>query len=787
MRLGWIVAEPSADLASTRNRCYYPAMALAEHGIASTVFSRSDQARRHLNHLDAIVFLQRLDSGSIRLATEARARGKRVYVDLCDNVVGANYETGKLSQQVPWLVALSAVADSIVTTNAALTANLRAVFSTSANFCEIPNQIETRESLERVQEFADCLRRRAPSLALRILRGSIRWASSPSYSLMQRAETLCRNAARNLAQAPSLLRRLFDARGYLKRANLSGYPTAETKKRKADKKTILWFGDCGSPDSDLGMLSLLPVAGSLESVARDFDVELLVVSNNRLMFENCISPLLLPTRYVEWKSHEIFDALSEATVALLPGEADAFSTTHSASRASLALYHGVPVISSEIASLRRLAQSVTFDNWEDGLRRFLDNKEARRAAVEAARPVIETLYEPNVIAAAWLGLLDRQRPTRRIGLEDCGRRPTAAIVMDLVQDVDVLLPVVDELRRGDRFNLRVILTDAVTRNSRRAIRALIEREINPRYVDHQSLKRGENRMLESVDCLLTSSESTLPAHHASHTISLLARRLGVRTFTLQHGLENAGLTYFDHVLGADTTFASDHVLTWASPSALPASVLPETRSKCVAVGRTAKVTTSAIARLPEWGDKTIIGVFENLHWHRYSAAYRAAFAADIVALAKSRDDLVVLVKSHHTGQFLARERSLLADAPTNVFVLDPRLPCWEPYNAAAILPHCACVITTPSTVALDAAELEIPVAVAAYALEIPTYAPLPALRDSIQWQRFVEEALSNDRYAVAGLQEFRDRVRVPGNAAERTVDFMWSVIPQKGNVVSDCT
>src|SRR3546814_15987011 len=46
-------------------------------------------------------------------------------------------------------------------------------------------------------------------------------------------------------------------------------------------------------------------------------------------------------------------------------------------------------------------------------------------------------------------------------------------------------------------------------------------------------------------------------------------------------------------------------------------------------------------------------------------------------------------------------------------------------------------ITTPSTVAVDMAQLGLPIAVVAYDLDLPTYEPLPLLRSIADWHSFL--------------------------------------------------
>ena len=91
MRVGWIVNDPSAAIASTRYRCYYPAAALSDQGVQNRVFSRSEDVLAFLSQLDAIVFVKYLDNGSLNLAVRAYLSNVRIYIDLCDNIILSTY------------------------------------------------------------------------------------------------------------------------------------------------------------------------------------------------------------------------------------------------------------------------------------------------------------------------------------------------------------------------------------------------------------------------------------------------------------------------------------------------------------------------------------------------------------------------------------------------------------------------------------------------------------------------------------------------------------------------
>jgi len=176
--------------------------------------------------------------------------------------------------------------------------------------------------------------------------------------------------------------------------------------------------------------------------------------------------------------------------------------------------------------------------------------------------------------------------------------------------------------------------------------------------------------------------------------------------------------------------------------------------------------------------RTIVGIFENLHWHRYDAAYREAFVAGARALAEAFPQVLFVLKPHHAGLWLTSQYEGQPPAAANLLVADPQSPAWERHTAGALLGHLSAVITTPSTVALDAARAGLPVAVAAHGLDLDNYRPLERLAEPADWQAFVRGALAPGQRPA--LQErsarFVERVLVPGDAARRIVEDLRAAV-----------
>src|SRR5262249_49751662 len=200
---------------------------------------------------------------------------------------------------------------------------------------------------------------------------------------------------------------------------------------------------------------------------------------------------------------------------------------------------------------------------------------------------------------------------------------------------------------------------------------------------------------------------------AAHELTGAMQRRGVCAYTLQHGLENVGISYFDAIQGPEVRFASDHVLIWGAKERLPTAAPAENRAKMESVGRpeyepgSAPPAAAWPATAPTQFD---VMVFENLHWHRFDDAYRTKALSDLQRLAETRPNLHVGVKPHPQGRWLTHRFKGPRPAAGNLFIADPADPAWSRIDAPAFLERTRAVLTTPSSIALDAAQRGIPVA-----------------------------------------------------------------------------
>jgi hypothetical protein len=127
--------------------------------------------------------------------------------------------------------------------------------------------------------------------------------------------------------------------------------------------------------------------------------------------------------------------------------------------------------------------------------------------------------------------------------------------------------------------------------------------------------------------------------------------------------------------------------------------------------------------------------------------------------------MLFLVKPHMGGQWLVRGGSN-ASLPRNVEIAHPAATRWRRFTADAFLAHASAVITSPSTIALDAARYGVPAAVVTYGIAAQNYHPLPRLEQAADWLAFVDQ-IRRDSYDRRTLEAFFADAAVPGDAVGR--------------------
>lgn len=344
-------------------------------------------------------------------------------------------------------------------------------------------------------------------------------------------------------------------------------------------------------------------------------------------------------------------------------------------------------------------------------------------------------------------------------------------LVDLIQDWDVIEPIARALSEDARFETCVIMTDWLNTVSPGVAARARASGLNLVQRSRRAVLAGAAPDLRGWDAVITASESTAPPHKFAYALTQRANAARLATFTMQHGLENVGLTF-----GGEVAFASQRILIWGDPSTLPHWVDDSIRARCAGIGRI--VTAKAARPLPIALDKPIIAIFENLHWTRYSEGYRRKFLSHLSNVAAARGDCVFLLRPHPAGQWASKNRWATHEFPLNFCVAHPDDPAWRDLAATDVITAAAVVITTPSTIALDAAQHNRPVAVTGYGLDLDIYAPLPILQSEDDWRDFVRHGLAH-RTDTRGAA-FVARRCVPGDAATKALDAIAAGVKNTG-------
>lgn len=346
------------------------------------------------------------------------------------------------------------------------------------------------------------------------------------------------------------------------------------------------------------------------------------------------------------------------------------------------------------------------------------------------------------------------------------RRTRLLIYVDLIQDIDVLLPVILRLRSQPGLSVGIVMARWLEAAAPRVAGLLRHHALPFRTIPRRRVIDGTGPSLWRVDGVLTASESDQETHRAGHALTRRAREQGLPTFTLQHGIDS--LAPAD---APETEFASDVIFSWFSEAGVPPSVRAQTRARLVSVGRPSLPSEAGPGRYD-------VGLFENLHAARYSDEQRAAFRSRALALIRHRPDLTFLVRPHPAGPGDAWTARDMAALP-HVTLMSPAEAVRSPLSGTAVVAGARRVITTPSTVALDAAASDRPVALAFDGG--PLYSGLPILRSEADWLDFAADP------DTTSSRSFLAPFRVDADPAGSVVDHLMTILarPVRGDRMKD--
>lgn len=513
-------------------------------------------------------------------------------------------------------------------------------------------------------------------------------------------------------------------------------------------KRIVWFGAGRRPNDEGGVAELLLAACDLADLAEEMPIQLEVVGRSPRAARRFLKHLPVPVAFFRHAPWRVRQRLRKADLCLLPAGGDVDGRARSTSRARLAVALDVPVVAAVSAGPLLPAMRAALTDQSERA----DQEPNARSVSAAWRRAIETAQATAV-----------QRPARG-GASAAASKLRVLLLLQQFQDIDLIVPIAEEASACPDIEVRIAVLSKIAIPATRRMRRICGNGAQVEFwhgADLLGHRIAPDRL--AVDVAVTASEGPGFGARFARAFVAATRAAGARALTLQHGLDNGGLTFGPRVRG--TAFMADLVLTWGGGHRLTDAASPDVRAKAVPVGCPKRVFGCGdFAGFP-LADQPFIAVFENLHWRRYKDSYRDRFVRDLAATAEATPDMRFLVKPHMGGQWFVRGGSNAA-LPSNVEIAHPAAPRWRRFTADAFLAHASAVITTPSTIALDAARYGVPAALVTYGIAAQNYQPLPRLEQSGDWLAFVDQ-IRCGTYDRSKLDAFFAEAVVAGDAVAR--------------------
>ena len=338
-----------------------------------------------------------------------------------------------------------------------------------------------------------------------------------------------------------------------------------------------------------------------------------------------------------------------------------------------------------------------------------------------------------------------------------------ALLLDQPGEIEAVLPVVRQAETRADITFTPILSPAF-QSARPRMTERLTQGHDALGLVAPSLDQVDMSMF---DVALAPVVSNHPRHALAQRFIRTARVAGMATATMQHGLDNIGISR-SHDIGTHEPYVieTDVVCVWFSEKHVPVQCSPAIRRRLAHTGR----PLPEVGARAKPGEEVVIGVFENLHWNLYDDEFRQAFQSNLRQTAAAFPNVRFVVKPHPGGRWLPRFGE--TRWPSNLEMFDPDDDVAR-YDAFDLIRGLSAVVTTPSTVALDAAWLDKPVAI------IPTagaelYEGLGRLCDWRDWRAFVDRGCAG-RYDATRQRAFLDRSVKRGDAAAAVCDTLIKV------------
>lgn len=790
-KLAWKVGSLSAELASVRYRAILPIIALKEQGIDSLIFDLASNV--NLSDIDALIIVKSFTPDDLLLAQQAAALNKKVIFDLCDNIFIDGYRGKQQVTPAEMFMAILPYLSAVTVTTISLKEVVDHITQQRVPCFILPDGIETPAEYKAAKKIlANAAKKDAKNNISNIYSSIRNYGSNKreiAVEILKTKRQHLKSDIKNMIRPITWINKLyviFD----VTRAKFTGAPRKTSKPvpffgsdlylngKKISKKDIpattkkiVWFGNHGAKYANFGMLDLLPLRQALERAHQDVSLELIMISNNRERFLKHIAPFNCFTRYIEWSSTAVNSILQTSSACLIPNSKDEFSICKSANRTVLALNADVPVIATLTPALNELADAIYWQDPYGSLIECLREPAKAKQKVTLGKRLIKELFGNRAISLAAihainLAHLPQLRPPSQASI---------IIAIHLIQDYELASPLISNLIEK-RQSYAVWISASLARKAPRILHWLTNEAIPYICLPDEIATISPNIFNQfGAEKFITFAETNLGPHKFTHSLTKLANNHQIATYTFQHGFENIGITYSDQVHSIhNIDIAASKVLTWGPNSTLHPEIKPEVKRSVVPVGCIKPIWPAHAQATPlDHIDGIIIGIFENLHWHRYSATYQGNFLSALDLCTHKFPHIKFFVKPHPAGMWITtRYKGQLPTNP-NIIIANTEDPTWERPLLADYLRRLRGVISTPSTVVLDAARANLPTLVCGFDLELEKFSPLPIATNADDWLNFLQKIDSGDTTKFDECNaEFIRQVLIPGDAIENSLKLI---------------
>ena len=327
-----------------RLRCLIPAAYLRRQGHEVSIDTSPSPDRG----FDVAVFSKTYTAAAAETARAMAASGTKVLLDLCDNHFYSHVENERAALRRANLISMVRSVHGIVSSSETLARYIREYVPDAPPIVVVEDTVEDLQALAGDASLSD-------------------WIGFPSWLRWQ-----------------SQIR----------------------SRRERGEMGFVWFGNHGVDYSvSGGMGDLAKLRRTLESLAELRPVFLSVISNNRRKFAALTADWNIPSYYLNWRALTFGRALRMHDIALIPVEKNPFTVCKTANRLALALHEGLAVAADAIPSYEPFAEAAVLDDWDAGLRRYVEDGTFRKRQVEEGRRLVGDLFAPERIGSQWEAVL----------------------------------------------------------------------------------------------------------------------------------------------------------------------------------------------------------------------------------------------------------------------------------------------------------------------------------------------------------------------------------------------